>query len=90
MASLGGKELRCVIITEAAVPWLVLLHGLLHIPMASNSGVTGVCCVTVGPLPWAHPWNTMISPVCTEYTVWNLVFAMTKTCQALGSQTQCR
>ncbi len=42
------------------------------------SAATGVCCVTVGPLPWARPWNTLISPVCTEYTVWNLVFAMTK------------
>ncbi len=85
--------LRCIIITEIAVPWLVLLHGLLHIPMASqtyHNGLTGVCCVTVGPLPWARPLNTLNWPVCTEYTVWNLVFAMTKTCQALGSHTQCR
>ncbi len=62
-------------------------NGFPNIPY---SGVTGGCCVTVGPLPWARPWNTLISPVCTEYTVWNLVFAMTKTCQTLGSHTQCR
>ncbi len=51
-------------------------NGFPNIPY---SGATGVCCVTVGSLPWARPWNTLISPVCTEYTVWNLVFAMTKT-----------
>ncbi len=93
-------------ITEVAVPWLLLLRRCLHIPMASqtcHSGVTtlctyarmharsGVCCVhDHGDLGLDHGtlWSRL--HVCTEYTVWNLVFAMTKTCQSLGSHTQYR
>ncbi len=78
--------------TEVAVPWLLLLHGLLHIPMASqtyHNGVAGVCCVTVGPLPWARPWNTWISPICTEYTV-EFIICYDKDLSILGSHTQCR